>query len=99
MIITIALIILVSLMLAMLLVLISIGHCHKRVFDQVLAINLFGTLAIGMVVAIGMLLGHQHFIDIALLYALINFVATIVLLRMFNKTNLTWLNFSKERER
>ena len=74
---------------AMLLVL---AHTARAtgLFDQILAINVFGTLAIALIAGLGMLSGRGYFIDIALLYALVNFVATIAILRLFSKRRLRW---------
>lgn len=94
----IALISLVFLLGSMLLSFVFIIRC-RRLFDQVLVINLFATLAVGVICAIGLLLGNDFFVDIALLYTMINFVSTIALLRLFNRGNPTWLDFSRERDK
>ncbi len=52
-----------------------------RVFDRVLAVNFLGTKAVLILALIGFSYGRPHFLDIALLYALINFVATIAFLK------------------
>lgn len=52
-----------------------------RVFDRVLAVNFLGTKAVLVLSLIGFSYGRPHFLDIALLYALINFVATIAFLK------------------
>lgn len=80
------------LLLAMLLTLISTVRT-RRLLDQVLAINLFGTLAVALIAAISLLLQSDYFIDIALLYALVNFIAAIAILRLFNKRSLVWPAF------
>ena len=89
--------ILAFLLLSMFLSLVFIAY-RRQLFDLVLAVNLFGTLAVGLVCAIGLLLGNDYFVDIALLYALINFIAAIALLRLFNRENRTWLDFSQRRD-
>ena len=47
------------------------------VYDRVLAVNSFGTMAMLMISVLGFLAGRPDFVDIALLYALINFIGTI----------------------
>ena len=74
---------------AMLLVLAHTARAAK-LFDQILAINVFGTLAIVLIAGLGALSGRGYFIDIALLYALVNFVATVAILRLFSKRRLRW---------
>lgn len=47
------------------------------VFDRILSINVFGTLTVVMIGLYGFLEGRPEFLDIALVYALINFIGTI----------------------
>ncbi len=82
------------LLFAMLLVLLH-ATLAQQIFDQVLAINTFGTITILLIVVIGGLSGRDYFIDIALLYALVNFVSIVTLLRLFDKKGRDWLSFSK----
>lgn len=51
--------------------------------DRVLALNFFGTAVVLLIVSLGFLAGQPHFTDIALVYALINFIGTIALLKFF----------------
>jgi multicomponent Na+:H+ antiporter subunit F len=53
------------------------------VYDRVLAVNSFGTKTVLMIAVLGFLAGRPDFMDIALLYALINFVGTIAVLKFF----------------
>ncbi|MEM8749391.1 MAG: monovalent cation/H+ antiporter complex subunit F [Pseudomonadota bacterium] len=52
-------------------------------YDRVLALNTFGTCTVLLIGALGLLSGRPEFLDIALLYALINFVGTIAVLKFF----------------
>ena len=52
-------------------------------YDRVLAVNSFGTKTVLLLGLLGFLMGRPQFLDIALLYALINFVATIAILKFF----------------
>ena len=52
-------------------------------YDRVLAVNSFGTKTVLMLAIIGYVMGRPDFLDIAILYALINFVATIAILKFF----------------
>ena len=52
-------------------------------YDRVLALNSFGTLAVLMISVVGFLFGRPDFLDIALLYALLNFIGTIAILKFF----------------
>lgn len=51
--------------------------------DRVLALNYTGTGTVLVIVALGFLTGRPDFTDIALVYALINFVGTVALLKFF----------------
>lgn len=47
------------------------------VFDRILAVNVTGTLTVLLISVFGFLDGRPDFLDIGLLYALINFIGTI----------------------
>ncbi len=47
------------------------------VFDRILAVNSFGTLTVLMIAVLGYLTGRPEWLDIGLVYALINFIGTI----------------------
>ena len=52
-------------------------------YDRVLAVNSLGTEIILLLGVIGFLTGRPDFLDISILYALINFVSTIAILKFF----------------
>ena len=52
-------------------------------YDRVLALNSFGTHTVLLIGIVGFLNERPDFLDIALLYALINFVGTIAILKFF----------------
>ena len=47
------------------------------VYDRILAVNSFGTLTVLLIAVFGFLTERPEFLDIALVYALINFIGTI----------------------
>jgi multicomponent Na+:H+ antiporter subunit F len=47
------------------------------VYDRILAVNTFGTLTVLLISVHGFIKDRPAFLDIALLYALINFISTI----------------------
>jgi multicomponent Na+:H+ antiporter subunit F len=65
---------------AMLLVIIR-SFVGPTLYDRVLAINSFGTLTVLFIGLVGFVTERPDFLDIALLYALINFVGTIAVLK------------------
>ena len=53
------------------------------VYDRVLALNTFGTKTVLLIAVLGFLSGRPEFLDLALVYALINFIGTIAVLKFF----------------
>lgn len=58
------------------------------VADRILAINTFGTTTVLLIALFGFLTNRPDFMDIALLYALINFISTIAVLKLFRFSSL-----------
>ena len=52
-------------------------------YDRVLALNAFGTLSILLIAIVGFLFERPDFLDITLLYVLLNFIGTIATLKFF----------------
>lgn len=52
-------------------------------FDRVLAVNMFGTKTVLIVSIIAFVAGRPDFLDLALAYALINFVGVLAVLKYF----------------
>ena len=57
-------------------------------YDRILAVNMFGTKTVLMIAVLGFLMGRPAFLDIALVYALINFIGTIAVLKYFKYSDL-----------
>tara|TARA_Y100000590_G_scaffold465153_1_gene636618 strand:+ start:4002 stop:4292 length:291 start_codon:yes stop_codon:yes gene_type:complete len=53
------------------------------VYDRVMALNMFGTKTVILIAVLGFLVGRPEFLDLALVYALINFIGTIAVLKFF----------------
>jgi len=56
------------------------------VYDRILGVNMFGTKTVLFIAAVGYLMGRPEFLDIAIVYALINFIGMVVVLRFFEVT-------------
>ncbi len=52
-------------------------------YDRILAVNTFGTITVLFIAVFGFLTERPEFLDIALVYALINFITTIAVLKFF----------------
>lgn len=76
--------VLVSMMLALVRALLG-----PTVYDRVLAVNVFGTKTVAMIAVLGFLNGRPHFLDLGLVYALINFIGMIAVLRFFEHGGLS----------
>ncbi|MGI9350287.1 MAG: monovalent cation/H+ antiporter complex subunit F [Rhizobiaceae bacterium] len=72
----------IALFIGMALVLVRL-YAGPTLYDRVLAGNSFGTYTVLFIGVLGFLMGRPDFLDIALLYALINFVGTIAVLKYF----------------
>lgn len=68
-------------------VLVTMGMALARallgptVFDRVLAVNSFGTKTVLLIALLGFLGDRPDFLDISMVYALINFIGTIAVLK------------------
>jgi len=58
------------------------------VFDRVLAANMFGTKTVLLIAVAGFLAGRPEWLDLAILYVLMNFIGMIALLRFSKFANL-----------
>ena len=71
-----------AVLVAMLLVLVR-ALLGPTIYDRILALNSFGTKTVLIIAVYGFLSGRPDFLDIALVYALINFAGTIAVLKYF----------------
>ncbi|GAB1258534.1 monovalent cation/H+ antiporter complex subunit F [Aurantivibrio plasticivorans] len=56
------------------------------VYDRILGVNMFGTKTVLFIAAVGFFMGRPDFLDIAIVYALINFIGMVAVLRFFEYT-------------
>ena len=59
------------------------GLIGPTIFDRVLAVNMFGTKTVLLLSVIAFLYGRPDFLDLALAYALINFIGILAVLEFF----------------
>ena len=50
-------------------------------YDRILAVNMFGTKTVLLIALLGFFMGRPEFLDVAMVYALINFIGVIGFLR------------------
>jgi len=72
---------------AMAAILVTMGLALARaalgptVFDRILALNMFGTKTVLLIAVLCFMTDRTDFLDLALLYALLNFIGVIAVLR------------------
>ena len=54
-----------------------------RLTDRIMAVNMIGTMTIAVIMLLSVLLGESSVLDVALIYAVISFVAVIVLSQIY----------------
>jgi len=54
-----------------------------RTADRVVSVNMLGTIIIGMVLLLTVYLGEGYLADIALIYAMLSFLAVVVLTKVY----------------
>tara|TARA_B100000686_G_scaffold44991_1_gene47647 strand:+ start:437 stop:706 length:270 start_codon:yes stop_codon:yes gene_type:complete len=59
------------------------------VFDRILALNMLGTKTVLLILVVGFLTERPEFIDLSLLYALMNFIGMVAVLRFSKYGNFT----------
>lgn len=57
------------------------GLLGPGIYDRVLAMNMFGTKTVLLVAVVAMIMGRPDFLDLALAYALINFIGVLAILQ------------------
>lgn len=58
------------------------------VYDRIVAVNVFGTKTVLIVALITAISGNDDLIDVALVYALINFIAVVAVLKLVRMRDL-----------
>lgn len=58
------------------------------IYDRILVANAFGTKTMVLIVLIGLMMDDPMFLDIALVYALVNFITTVGFLKYFKQRSL-----------
>ncbi len=81
------LVVTVALLITLLLMMVRLA-LGPTVFDRLQAANAIGTVAMLLLAAIGFLQGRPDFLDLALVYGLLNIVGTIAVLKFFKHGDL-----------
>ena len=54
-----------------------------RIADRIVAVNMMGTMVIVMIAILALMLGEGYLVDICIIYAMISFLAVIVLTKVY----------------
>lgn len=74
-----------AVLVAMVLALIR-AFAGPTLYDRILAVNVFGTKTVLLIAVVGFMMGRPDFLDIVMVYALMNFISVIGILRFFEYT-------------
>jgi len=72
-----------AVLITMVLALVRAFSGRPSVYDRMVAANLFGTKTVLLIALGGHALQWHSYLDVALLYAMVNFVGTIAVMRFF----------------
>lgn len=79
---------------AMVAILMTMGLALARalsgptVYDRILAGNMFGTKTVLLIAVLGFLTDRPEFLDLALVYVILNFIGTIAVLKLIERGDL-----------
>ena len=76
----------IAILIVMLLAIIR-GCIGPTLYDRILAVNMFGTKTVLLICLLGFVMGRPEFLDIAIVYALINFISVIAVLHFSDAFN------------
>lgn len=86
----------ISAILVVMLMAIIRGMIGPTLYDRILAVNMFGTKTVLLLSLLGFLMGRPEFLDIAIVYALINFISVIGVLHFSDMLQLKGSPSGKE---
>ena len=75
---------------AMLIIMIMIlarAFLGPTVYDRILAVNMFGTKTVLLIAIYGFLTDRPEFLDLAIVYTLINFIGVVAVLKFIERLN------------
>jgi multicomponent Na+:H+ antiporter subunit F len=67
------------------------------VFDRILALNMFGTKTVLLIAVLGFATGRPEWLDLGMVYALMNFIGVIAVLRFWRIGHFTDRDDSGEK--
>lgn len=64
------------------------GLLGPSLYDRILAVNMFGTKTVLAIAVLGFLMGRPEFLDLSLVYGVINYIGVIAILKFFESGDL-----------
>lgn len=77
----------IAILVVMLLVLAK-AYLGQTIYDRILAVNMFGTKTILLISVYGFLIERPEFLDLAIVYTLINFIGVVCVLKFIERLDL-----------
>ena len=68
-------------------------------YDRIAAVNMFGTKTVLLIAVLAFLSGRADVLDIALVYALINFIGVVAVLKLVEQGNFHVAGVEDDQER
>ena len=81
-------------LLVVMLIVLARAFIGPTVYDRILAVNMFGTKTVLLIAVYGYLIERPEFLDLAIVYALINFIGVVCVLKFIERLN----SFDEEQE-
>lgn len=69
-----------------------------RIADRIVAVNMMGTMVIVIIAVLALMMGEGYLVDICIIYALISFLAVIVLTKVYMGVYMERKEAEKEQE-
>ncbi|ODS25120.1 pH regulation protein F [Candidatus Endobugula sertula] len=88
-------VVITALLVSMVLILVR-SLLGPTIYDRLLAVNSFGTKVILLIAVYGFFTGRPDFLDLAIVYALINFIGTIAVLKFFEYDDLGSVDYQED---
>ncbi len=70
-----------------------------RIADRLVSVNMIGTMVMCIIVILGVVMNEGYLVDIALIYAMISFLAVVVLTRVYTGVYLEQKEKEKEAKK
>ena len=81
-------------LLVVMLMVLARSFCGPTVYDRILCVNMFGTKTVLLIAVYGFLTERPEFLDLAIVYALINFIGIVCVLKFIERLN----SFKEEQD-